>query len=354
MALLMAASAQALPGDLPIVPLAPPDGANVPTDPDGITVSFTCPLYGVFQSGDFRFPGGPKDYGVSFSSSPAIGPDGRLADPLSLNQAQADPAADGQCLGGLGAGGSPPRPQETPGTYYWQAWRLCTGCDPDYETAPVRKIVLRSTGELSLGKAGKVFAGYPVIVPLKAPGIVNGTAVTVERKQGSGFKTVGTATALQETAEAVVKLPRGRQTLRATAKAGDDTVTSPTVTVKVKPAKKWSTSKKDTGAYQGKVGSRSVKFEVTRRGRELRSFKAFVPMTCPGIEPGQFTTQIGTAAFKKVKIAPDGRFVAASPGNDTTMRVRGRLHKRKVKGGRVELSVATCVGSAKYSASRRW
>ena len=93
---------------------------------------------------------------------------------------------------------------------------------------------------------------------------------------------------------------------------------------------------------------------MTKRGRRLRNFKAFVPMTCPGIDPGTFTTQIGTAAFKKVKIAPDGRFVAAaSPDSDTTMRVRGRLTKRKVKGGRVELSVGTCVGSAAYTARRR-
>ena len=169
-----AATAQALPDDPQPEVIAPADGAEVPVDPDGIAVSFTCPVYGVFMSGDFKFPGGPKDYGVSMSSSPAIGPDGRLVDPLSLNQAQADPAAEGRCIGGLGAGGSPPRPQETPGTYYWQVWRLCTGCDPDYETAPVRRIVLRSTAALTLRKPGKVFAGYPVIVVLRVPGLPDG------------------------------------------------------------------------------------------------------------------------------------------------------------------------------------
>jgi hypothetical protein len=159
---------------------------------------------------------------------------------------------------------------------------------------------------------------------------------------------------LQETGEAVVTLPKGTQTLRASAKVGDETVTSPQVKVKVRPARKWSTSRKDTGAYRGKVGSRSVGFKVTKRGRELRGFKAFVPMTCPGVDPGTFTTQIGTAAFKRVRIAPDGRFVAAaSPDSATTMRVRGRLAKRKVKGGRVELSVGACVGSAKYTARHR-
>jgi hypothetical protein len=105
----------------------------------------------------------------------------------------------------------------------------------------VRRLVLRATAKLSLGRAGKVFAGYPVVVPVKAPGVVDGTTLTIERRQGAGFRKVGSATALQETGEAVVK----------------------------------------------------------------------------------------------------------------TMRVRGRLHKRRVKRGRVELSVANCVGGVAYAASRR-
>ena len=71
------------------------------------------------------------------------------------------------------------------------------------------------------------------------------------------------------------------------------------------------------------------------------------------MQPGQFTTQIGTATFKKVKVAPDGRFVAARSVSGSTMRVRGKLRKRKVRGGRTELSVGNCVGSAAYSAKRR-
>ena len=57
-------------------PLAPADGAAVPVDPDGIPVTFTCPPYGLF--------GGPTSYGVTLSTSPALGPDGRLADAGAL------------------------------------------------------------------------------------------------------------------------------------------------------------------------------------------------------------------------------------------------------------------------------
>ena len=95
-----------------------------------------------------------------------------------------------------------------------------------------------------------------------------------------------------------------------------------------------------------------MSLKVAKRGREIRNFKAFVPMTCPSVQPGQFTTQIGTATFKKVRIAPDGRFVGAASRQGSTMRVRGKLRGRKVSGGRTELSVGNCVGSAKFSAKR--
>jgi hypothetical protein len=71
------------------------------------------------------------------------------------------------------------------------------------------------------------------------------------------------------------------------------------------------------------------------------------------VTPGQFTTQIGTAAVKRIKIAPDGSFVAASsPDADTTIRIRGKLKGRQVTRGRAELSVGTCTGSLIYKARR--
>ena len=92
---------------------------------------------------------------------------------------------------------------------------------------------------------------------------------------------------------------------------------------------------------------------MTGRGRQLRDFRAYVPMLCPGVTAGQFTTQIGTAIVRRAKIAPDGRFVAVStPGNDTAIKLRGRLRHRKVTGGRVQLSVGNCSGSASFKASR--
>ena len=104
--LAMAAAAQALPGDPPSEPIDPADGASVLVDADPIPVSFTCPVYRTFTTGDFTAFGGASDHGVSLSASPALGADGRLADPLSINPGQRDPAADGRCVSALGAGGA--------------------------------------------------------------------------------------------------------------------------------------------------------------------------------------------------------------------------------------------------------
>ena len=348
-----AATAFALPGDPPSEPLAPADGATVPVDPDGIPVRFTCPVYRTYDDGQgFVLFGGASDHGVSFSRSPALGPDGRLADPVSTSPGSRDPAAEGRCVSALGAGGSPPRPQETPGTYYWQVWRLCTGCSGSYETGPVRRIVLRSTARLAIRRPPAPYAGFPRLVALRLEGLPDGTAVTVERRAGSRWRRAGTATALGGEGEAVVTLPRGKQTLRARATVGEETVTGAPLALTVKAARRWSTGARDDGAYRGRAGSRSVRLRVARRGRELRDFKAFVAMTCPSVQPGQFTTQIGTAAIPRAKVAPDGRFVAARSTGGSTMRIRGRVAGGRIAEGRAELSVGNCVGNTAYAARR--
>lgn len=341
--LVLAGGAQALPGDPPSEPLEPADGASVLVSENPIPVTFTCPVYRTFETGDFTLYGGPSDHSVLLSASPEVGPDGRLADPLSITPGSRGPV-DGQCVSALGAGGSPPRVQETPGTYYWQVARLCTGCDRPYEGSAVRRVVFRADAALKVGNPGKVFKGYPVLVPLTLTGLPDGTAVDVMR----GSRRAGGATALGGKGDAVVTLPKGKQTLRVRARLGSEELVSPPRTVRVRAVRTWSTKPRDVGTYR----SGSVSFKIAARGRQLRAFDAKVPMTCPGVEPGRFTTQIGTATFPRVRIAPDGRFVAARARSGSTMRVRGKLARRKVK-GRTELSVGPCVGNAAYSARRR-
>jgi hypothetical protein len=347
------AAASALPGDATFGPLSPPDGATLPVDPDGIPVTYSCPVYRVADPG-FPLFGGPKDYGLSLSTSPAIGADGRLADAAASNTGSADSSVgpDG-CSARLGAGGPPPRVQETPGAYYWQVWRICTGCAGDYEVGPVRSLTLRSPVKPSLRAPGRAYAGYAFFVTAQATGVPDGTKAVVQRRSGSGWSSVATAAVLGGEAEAAIVLPRGTQQLRVGLTIGAQQVASAARRVKVRRARRWSTGAAADGRYQGRAGSRSVRLQVAGRGRQVRDFRAFVPMLCPGISPGRFTTQIGTATVRRARIAPDGRFLAAtSPGHDTAIGLRGRLRHRQVSGGRVQLSVGNCSGSASFRARR--
>jgi hypothetical protein len=349
---LLAAPAHALPGDAPFAPLEPADGAALPVDPAGIPVSFSCPVYRIDEPGGFPLFGGARDYGVSLSRAPATGADGRLADPVALSQGAQD--SPDHCAVALGAGGSE-RPQETPGTYYWQVWRLCTGCPGSYEVGPVRRLVLRASATLRARPPARMYAGYPFFVALSLTGVPDRTGVTVERRAGGRWRAAGETIALGERGEAVVTLPRGATRLRAVARIGDETVTSPEVGVTARRARGWVTRARDDGGYAGRPGGeRSVRLRIARRGRELRDFSAQVAMLCPAPGTvGQFTTQIGPAAVKRVRIAPDGSFVGvARPERATSIRIRGRLKGRRITGGRVELSVGPCQGSAAFTAGK--
>ena len=90
LSLVVAPAAVALPGDPGFVATSPADGAALAIDPGGIPVAYTCPVYRSYDAGGgFVLYGGPKDYGVSFASSPSLGPDGRLADPVGLDTGHA-------------------------------------------------------------------------------------------------------------------------------------------------------------------------------------------------------------------------------------------------------------------------
>ena len=155
LSLFVTPAAVALPGDPGFVATSPADGAALPIDPGGIGVAYTCPVYRSYDAGGgFVVYGGPKDYGVSFASSPSLGPDGRLADPVGLDNGHAVPGEPDSCQSAMNPGGASPRPQETPGTYYWQVWRICTGCPSSYETGPVLSFTLGSSARPGVEAAG--------------------------------------------------------------------------------------------------------------------------------------------------------------------------------------------------------
>jgi hypothetical protein len=120
-------------------------------------------------------------------------------------------------------------------------------------------------------------------------------------------------------------LARGARQLRAVVTIGSQRIESPVERIDVKRARNWSTRSRDDGRYAAGGGLRSVTFKIASQGRELRGFNAKVPMLCPGIVPGTFTTQFGTAILRKVKIAPDGRCAgAAMAGGDSAILILRR------------------------------
>jgi hypothetical protein len=329
-------------------------GSRSRSRPAPFGVAYTCPVYRTYDAGGgFVLYGGPPDYRVSFAASPTLGSDGRLSDPIALDQGHSVPGEQDSCRSSMNPGGSPPRPQETPGTYFWQVWRLCTGCPTRYETGPVLSFTLGSPGRPELKLPARVYGGYPVIATVTGGGLPDGSAVTVQRLRAGTWSRVTSDTLVGGRAEITLSLPKGSQRVRVSATAGSQTLVSPEVqrTVRGPHAPRMRLT---AGAYRGVTGSGTRSASFRDQGRTVRGFKAYVPMLCPGLPAGQFTTQIGTAAIARIRIAPDGGFVGvATPEEQTTIRVRGRLVGAKLTGGRVELSVGTGTGNTSFRVRRR-
>jgi hypothetical protein len=344
--LLLAAPAAAIPPDPLPEPQSPADGATLPVNADGIVVRFTCPPY--TESPPLEpFPATPgitSDYGTGMSASPAVGADGRLATRDGLGAATE--VADGVCESTLGSGGFP-KPQATPGTWYWQAWRACSGCATGWEVSPVQRFVLAADATLKLAAPKRAYAGYAFATTTTRTGASIASKLTVERKVGSRWRAAGTGE------DVILKLPRGSHQLRATGLFGAQTVSSPAVKVTVAKASRWQTTRRDDGAYRD-TKRPSVRFKVSGGGRRLTGFRADVPTLCAsptsatGTAPG-----ISTLVLPPLKLAPDGGFAVGGTYKGTRYRFTGKLRARKLVGARAAIGTSTCSGSIAVAARRR-
>jgi hypothetical protein len=327
----LAAPAAAMPGDPPVTLLDPPDGAMLPVDSAGVEVRFTCPDYRQFgDGGPFSVFGDRSDYSAEFGSSTALAANGRLQQTVALAAAGEEGDHCEAVMDNPGDG-----PEVTPGVYYWQAYRVCTGCPSGYETSGVRRFTLLAHFWLRMRVQRRAYAGYPVIVSIDAHHLPDGIKVSIDNHD----HLIAQAAVLHEQAEAVVTLRRGRASLSSRVEFGTQgTLTQPVRVTVARPAR-WATSHRDDGGYGV--------FRVAHRGRQLRDFHATVDTLCAG------RIQTGLAAVRRARIAPDGRFYAkVHQGHETTVELRGRLKHRRAS-GRVELNIAGCVGSRAFSERRR-
>jgi len=344
--LLAPAAAHAAPGDPPIQVLTPPDGAAFAPTEDGIAVTYTCPVYHSFDP--VIATGGPSDHGLSVATSPELGTDGRLRSDnvVSLDQGhESNTLPEGQCVSFFGGDGA-----ATPGTYYVQVWRLCVICERDYEAAPVRRLEVVVNAKPVVKPPARAYGGFVAFYRVAVAGVPDGAEVTLQRRAKGRWRDVGLGFASGEAAEVGATLPAGRQRIRAVVDVGGSEAVGAARTYKVRRARGWRTGARDDGRYTGGL---SLELRVRGDGRRVRGFEMDVPMLCPGITPGQFTTEIGHAFLPAAAIAPDGTFAAAvAVGGGAATEVRGRVRDGKVK-GRAKHSLGVCSGDTAFKGTKR-
>lgn len=348
-ALAGAAVATALPGDPASEPLAPADGATVAAVQsldEGIEVQYSCPLYRKFNSDTGANFGDWSDYHVRFARS-AADLAGRFVD---SDPARATNAAKDRCASVYASQAHPPA-QSEPGTVFWQVFRACS-CDGGYETGPVRRFVIRAAAaKLRVAVQGHAYVGYPITIGLQAPGVPDGAAAVLERAAGKGYKTLYSGKVSGAKAEAIASLKAGKARLRWRVTRGAQIDVSPVATVRVTRPSGWTTSSRDDGSYRSSKGT--VTFSVAERGRTIRKFNANLTAFCIGATIADNRLIAAVAPVPRAKVAPDGRFLVVYKPSSTTITLRGRLHRRRVKDGKVEISFSTCEGSTTFSATRR-
>jgi hypothetical protein len=362
--LLLQAPIAAAQGNPPIEAVFPDDGAVIPVNPHGIEVRYTCPEYIVSGEPPFAVYGSRRNsYGLHFATSPELGSDGRLLQSNLVDIAEDDPIQDndipaGQCRGFLREDAH----HMTPGTYYWQAWRICLACPGGYEGTPVRSFRLTASGaglSLALQLPRRAYGGIPFHVEARGSGVPSGAEVALQAKRGQGWRRVGSLSMLADletargTADGPVVLRRGTYQLRAAVTLGSETVASPVRRLRVTTAKRWPRG--TAGAWRHRQGVLPLRFTVSRDGRTLRSGEFGVTLLCPQVplpgQQGQFTTQLADAPVPRARIAPDGSFAWAGAIRGHAVYVHGRIRGR-TGSGRVRLSLGTCSGGGSWKAMK--
>ncbi len=356
LALTLAAGALGLPGDPPVVPLTPADGAVLPAAATGIPVSFACPAYTVEIYGETSSRGDYEDYDVRFSDGPALGPDGRLAthpfgSDASAFQSPADPAT---CTAKLDTYDSSSSPEIVGGRVYWQVYRLCKGCAGGYEAGPVRSFVVKPDIRGTLKLPGRVYAGYLGVFRFESPSRLSGAQVSLQRRGRSSWLTV-VKKPYRTQLDLVARLPAGRQRVHIRIEAAAQTFDLAERTVTVRRGGRRATSGRDDGSYAARepAPNSTLRFKVTKDGTSLRDFKASLAAFCVGPTVSQNRAIIAFAVLGSARVAPDGS-VTGLLETDQGARVllRGRLRDRRFQ-GEVEMEFSTCSGSRKLDAVRR-
>lgn len=298
-------------------------------------------VYGnLVQRGDYH------DYGVRFSDRAALGADGRLATAPYGNDAAASRAPDGTCTAKLDTFDTARSPEISGGRVFWQAYRYCIGCSPQYETGAVRSFVVRPSVSGRLRPPARVYAGYPALFAVESDARLSGAQVVLQRRAGGSWRTLATRPFQLETTRVVATLPAGRVRLRALAVTGGARFELATRTIVVRRPGARRTSVRDDGRYTG----RDVRLTVARAGTSLRGFHASLSVFCVGPTIPDNRTEIAIAELGTTRIAPDGLvtgYLRTSAGASITL--TGRVRRGRFSGA-VAMTFSTCSGTRTVSA----
>lgn len=349
-----------MPGDPPIVPLTPANGATVPADPDGIPVSFEFPAYtiAVYSGGDVTITdrGDYSDYDVRFSSGPQVGSDGRLAAQSFGSDAGPALGGDGRtCTAKLDTYDSVSSPEIVGGRIFWQAYRYCNGCAQGNEVGPVRSFVVRPEAlEGRLRVPARLYGGYLNVFKLESQAPLSGAQVLLQRRAGKRWKTVvKTRFQLDET-DIVAALPAGRHRLRARIVAAGASFNVAQRTVTVRRRERRVTSARDDGGYAARKppANSTLKFRVAGGGKTLRGFKASLTVFCVGPTLPDNRLVVAFALLRSARVAPDGSVTGLLQlKSGARVLLTGRLRNGRFR-GEVTMSFSTCAGTRKLDAVR--
>jgi hypothetical protein len=412
-ALLLPAMAEALPGDPPIVPLSPSNGATVPADEFGFHVSFQCPAYHSEspleeedEEGEAKEDEEAKDkkvvtaktivtaktdaaakpkskdgdlagadsYIVRYSTSSTVGADGLLTNTGFGDDGEdfPDPEANNKANCGseveLPLSAGPVALYH--GTIYWQAAREVTLDDPDaeptaafddmeWEAGPVQSFnVVPNVEEPALETQEHIYAGYLTSIDFSTESDLVGATVELQRFVKGTWTLVA-----QEPASPggqtsfYVKLPASHTALRAVLKT--PTLTLPLEPTKVtvrKVGKRRATSTQDDGSYRAApddestpTGHRALPLSLKVGGGGTKVLGFSASIESTCPGSTKVTTKVG---IHSMRMAPDGTVVGRSLSKGTPpsyVTFVGQFFDRRLS-GTLTTAFGACAGTRQIEA----
>jgi hypothetical protein len=384
-------SAGAAPAGPPaIVPQSPGNGAPVPASSEALTFTFSCPQY-VYEKGElieepeeeegeeegtppppvFGPPvlGGGEEYGVRYSTSPAVDAAGQLS---TTGFGEAGRGFSEPIKGSASLCSSELELPKTPnpatlyeGKIYWQVFRESAVSPDGVEVGPVSSItVFPHLEEPELEFREQIFAGYLTRVGFYYEAELGGAVVQLQTFEGGAWTKIAEAPGSDRGENSFfIKVKKaGHHLFRALVlgSAGKPELgLEPVAKVIRKPTKARVTSAADDGAYVAANAKQReewpITFSVNGDGTMLRNLKLEAETVCKGATKDKDVTIEIPAFLSHAKIAPDGTVfgVDTTKGPEVwTVTLSGSIFQGRFQ-GELSISHANCTGYRTIDAIRK-